>query len=753
MQNAPQVASHLGALVQLLLLRSAAFPPDDFKATLQRLQAAFVRWSGAETPSSPTSPTSPSKEPKVPTKPRESNLPGELAAQSCECLVRALRLLNNSDLVWPSKIVCSACCFLALACALRAFRGARDVLVPGQVVTIFGLQSSAGTYLNGVKGQVQRFHAETGRFMVSLKNGDPPAEWKKFRPHNLQPDCPSPSASLAFQGAKECGRACLEAVAEIFDDLLLTMHEEDSDEVHIRVLHAQLASTMWEALVCCADREMLEASALLDLCSDDVTLCAVVARHVFSVHLTVHASSEGSDQSQTVNRLLAVQESFTKAYCRLYQPGALWGPNSETDGSIKELQASLQEHILRLAGAAVQMGVLPQLIDCCDFHLCWANAGIGPGICPVPLVLPVLLSRLVCTLATNGDSMVRRHILMLVPAFLAIADTFAELVIARLQAQAANSADLLTASQAVLDATIAAVGLGLQEESRESVEALALQFLQDSRITADAALLSRLALALLGASREAEPIRQGFAELTDTQKASFWQQARARCHLLNCSFEDVQGVLQDYCGAPQPLPPFENSAEVIPEGECSLGDPGEIFEVNGTNGEFPEPVSAMATVEEAMNLHHTQPVEDPAPPSLSALNLPTIPGQKAVKRKAVKRLGRNDISSLRGVDPAEAPEELRCAIDGKLLGAPVLSPYGHVFEEDTLKQWLTTCGSVCPITGKPLREEDCRADVTTQQKVLDWVKAARASYKIKKEEMQERRRLRQAEMAEQEDPV
>lgn len=32
MQNAPQVASHLGALVQLLLVRSAAFPPDEFKA-------------------------------------------------------------------------------------------------------------------------------------------------------------------------------------------------------------------------------------------------------------------------------------------------------------------------------------------------------------------------------------------------------------------------------------------------------------------------------------------------------------------------------------------------------------------------------------------------------------------------------------------------------------------------------------------------------------------------------------------------
>ena len=32
MQHAPQVASHLGALVQLLLLRSAAFPAEDFKA-------------------------------------------------------------------------------------------------------------------------------------------------------------------------------------------------------------------------------------------------------------------------------------------------------------------------------------------------------------------------------------------------------------------------------------------------------------------------------------------------------------------------------------------------------------------------------------------------------------------------------------------------------------------------------------------------------------------------------------------------
>eukprot|EP00434_Breviolum_minutum_P043092 symbB.v1.2.038388.t1/scaffold5957.1/size24395/2 len=532
-------------------------------------------------------------------------------------------------------------------------------------------------------------------------------------------------------------RACLEAVAEIFDDLMVTMHEEDSDEVHIRILHAQLASTMWEVLVCCADHEMMGASALLDLCSDDVTLCSVIARHVFSVHLTVHASTE-SDQSQNVKRLLAVQESFTKAYCRLYLPSALWGPDSiSTEESIIQLQACLQAHIVRLASAAVQMGVLPQLIDCSDFHLSWANAGIDPGISPVPLVLPVLLSRLVCTLAINGDSMVRRHIVLQIPALLAVADTFAELAIARLHAQAANSSDLLTASQAVMDAIIAIAGLGLHDESRANVEALATQFLDSPVVSADPALLSRVALTLLGASLEAERIGSSFERLTETQQAIFWQQARARCHLLNCSFEDVEKALQEPCGTTRPLPPFQESVEMIPERDCALGDPGELFEVNGT-GEFPQTVLAMATVEEAM---HRREVENhPSPPSLSALNLPVISGQKEVKRKAAKRLGRNDIERLRGVDPAEAPEDLRCAIDGRLLGAPVLSPYGHVFEKDTLTQWLTTCGSVCPITGKPLRQE---ADATTEQKVLDWVKAARASYKAKK---QEKRCQRQAEM-------
>lgn len=67
-------------------------------------------------------------------------------------------------------------------------------------------------------------------------------------------DSPSLKKTESAFVANLLRRACLEAVAEIFDDLMVTMHEEDSDEVHIRILHAQLASTMWEVLVCCAVR-------------------------------------------------------------------------------------------------------------------------------------------------------------------------------------------------------------------------------------------------------------------------------------------------------------------------------------------------------------------------------------------------------------------------------------------------------------------------------------------------------------------
>ncbi|CAJ1370475.1 unnamed protein product [Effrenium voratum] len=624
-----------------------------------------------------------------------SGPPPELAARTCEAVVRVLRLLARSDLVWPSKILCNACSFLALASMLRAFQSAVDVndvnsdgshgksifLAPGQVVAICGLRSLRGAELNGARAQVRAFHADSGRYIVSLNEEDPPSEWKKLRVENLKADSDTSNASLALAGARECGKACLEAVAEIFDDLLFMMHQEESDEMCLALLHAQLASTMWEALVCCAGPASLPASAVLDL-SGDIMISSLFARHVFSVHLTAHAAQAAhaapQDQAATVRRLLTLQESFAEAYCRLYQPDAHWGPR-ETDESIHDLQESLDAHILRVASAAVQMGVLPQLIDCCDFHL---------AISPQPsATLPVLLSRLVCIFASR-DAMLQRHIILLTPAILAVAESFVE----------AGEAGARHGLSQVLDGVIAVSQLS---ECSGSVEALTARSLQ-SEVRHDPAVLSRLALAHPGS-----PWVHTFASFSGKDKAVFWQHAQARSCLLRHG-EEVLSLLQELCGeTPEPSSPIDVS-DALPPNQHSFDD-GQIVEV-------------IASVEEACLARGEAP-EAPAPPSLSALDLPRK------KDRIAKRLGRSDLARLRGVDLAAAPEDLRCAIDGKVLGAPVQSPYGHIFEQDTLRQWLATCGSVCPITGQPLREEDCMADTATQQKVLEWVKATRASHK------------------------
>merc|ERR1719473_2440599 len=86
---------------------------------------------------------------------------------------------------------------------------------------------------------------------------------------------------------------------------------------------------------------------------------------------------------------------------------------------------------------------------------------------------------------------------------------------------------------------------------------------------------------------------------------------------------------------------------------------------------------------------------------------------------------------------SEAPERLRCQIDGKLLGTPLRSPYGHVFEKTTLEEWNTTCGSVCPVTGKPLNIDDCKVDYEIQDEVYDFVEQR------KNEAMERRRRKRE----------
>eukprot|EP00930_Biecheleria_cincta_P055128 TRINITY_DN4148_c0_g1_i1.p1 TRINITY_DN4148_c0_g1~~TRINITY_DN4148_c0_g1_i1.p1 ORF type:complete len:784 (-),score=105.64 TRINITY_DN4148_c0_g1_i1:234-2585(-) len=73
-----------------------------------------------------------------------------------------------------------------------------------------------------------------------------------------------------------------------------------------------------------------------------------------------------------------------------------------------------------------------------------------------------------------------------------------------------------------------------------------------------------------------------------------------------------------------------------------------------------------------------------------------------------------------------APERLRCAIDGKLMTEPVRSQHGHTFERKTLERWVSCCGSVCPITSKPLRLAECEPDAALLEEIMEFQRKRRA---------------------------
>eukprot|EP00928_Gymnodinium_smaydae_P050299 TRINITY_DN3386_c0_g2_i1.p1 TRINITY_DN3386_c0_g2~~TRINITY_DN3386_c0_g2_i1.p1 ORF type:complete len:620 (+),score=99.53 TRINITY_DN3386_c0_g2_i1:46-1905(+) len=75
----------------------------------------------------------------------------------------------------------------------------------------------------------------------------------------------------------------------------------------------------------------------------------------------------------------------------------------------------------------------------------------------------------------------------------------------------------------------------------------------------------------------------------------------------------------------------------------------------------------------------------------------------------------------------DAPADLRCAMDGRLLVDPVRSPAGHVFERATLAAALRENGGRCPLTGTPLALEACPRDGDLRMRSLRWVRECRAS--------------------------
>ncbi|CAJ1381041.1 unnamed protein product, partial [Effrenium voratum] len=69
----------------------------------------------------------------------------------------------------------------------------------------------------------------------------------------------------------------------------------------------------------------------------------------------------------------------------------------------------------------------------------------------------------------------------------------------------------------------------------------------------------------------------------------------------------------------------------------------------------------------------------------------------------------------------DAPPELCCSLDHRLVADPVRSPYGHVFDSASLACWLAR-NERCPHTGHPLALEMCTREDQLRRLSLDYVK-------------------------------
>lgn len=143
---------------------------------------------------------------------------------------------------------------------------------------------------------------------------------------------------------------------------------------------------------------------------------------------------------------------------------------------------------------------------------------------------------------------------------------------------------------------------------------------------------------------------------------------------------------------------------------------------------FDEPVQPTVAVPTPAPVHMPAPeamptpAPGPTPASPSGLtslgDLPSLqkdqPSPKSKKEKSKIRITSRSV--------VDCPDDMRCALDGKVVTAPLRSPYGHTFEKKTLEKWIMNCGSVCPITQQPLRIEDCQPDSEMKKRVVKFLK-------------------------------
>jgi len=162
-------------------------------------------------------------------------------------------------------------------------------------------------------------------------------------------------------------------------------------------------------------------------------------------------------------------------------------------------------------------------------------------------------------------------------------------------------------------------------------------------------------------------------------------------------------------------------AECAPHPELQHLIQGYQMQMFATSQIAPEAFDEPPTMDCGPPPSYQPPMQAAAPGSLSLLgDLPILaPPADVTSPSNKKSKGKIHITSRSVVD---CPDDMRCAIDGKVLITPLRSPYGHYFEKKTLEKWFGNCGSICPVTGSVLRMEDCQPDGEMKKRVVKFLK-------------------------------
>jgi len=674
-----------------------------------------------------------------------------LVVESCGVVISILQFLR-SDLGLGPKDAPYSSAFVVLTCSVHAFLLVRDIPDPGQVVQMQGLTSAAGQLLNGCHGTVMSFHPPSGRFIVRLKDGDPPSAYKRIRALNLAAGENGGLATLnGHKGSpRDHGLACLESIADVFDELLQDMQVDAAnwDSTDDRLVEADLAASMWEALLCCSAGRFLDGASFLELCGD-VSVCSLLTRYVLSAHF-----GPGPDRPyksiQGVQRLLRVQETLVRCYYGLFQPAGFWTPEGmqTNDVPIAKLEENFDSHLTRMADLAVNLAVVPRFIHAVEFHVhCARNA---PEV-PIRIALLVLLSRFLCTVLQRTSRLTctfNRHVLLQASSVVSVVDTFVQMVTSRLADGSCIQPveELIIALRAAVDILVVLSGELLHPQvltvlwgcgefailSRTAVlntcvGSITSALLATPQTASDAAILARLAVVLTLQPHEFRAnLVAACSGLPQPSQELLWR------HLHVCARhcrapDEVRQQAQEWLGAVLAPPAQPESPEATWEQMVQA----EMRELDTLFVEYSDEKKG---------------------PTLGVLDLPLLPGQKPAGQAAIdtapapekqqQQLTRQSLGRIRGVDPATAPQELRCAIDGQVVCEPVRSPHGHLFERSTLEKWIGLCGSVCPVTGKPLRMNECTEDKNVEAQVLAWANECKAQHKRQAQERKDRRRAK-----------